>query len=134
MVAWRAVRIAGAFLLLLPACSGGGLSIPPDRPILGWSGNSAIDANRALLPKGFTAPDVHSCAADPTRPYIAELFFHGTSDVQVNWHWAPIVPGPNPHAPVLDQPELSLAGTLVGADDSGDDVLGDHPFGLDVDA
>jgi hypothetical protein len=121
-------------LLLLTACSGGGLSIPADRPILGWSGTTAIDANRALLPKGFTGPDVRACAADPTRPYIAELFFHGINDVQVSWHWAPVLPGPTPRKPVLDQPELSLAGTLVGADDSGDDVLGDHPFGLDVDA
>jgi len=120
-------------LLLLAACSGGGLSIPADRPILGWSGSSAADANRALLPKGFTAPDVHACAADPTRAYIGELFFHGTTDIQVLWHWAPIVGGANALSPALDQPELSLSGTLVGADDSTDDVLGDHPFGLDVD-
>jgi hypothetical protein len=121
------------WLLLLAGCSSG-LSIPADRPILGWSGSSATDSNRARLPKGFTAPDVHSCAKDPTRAYVGELFFHGTSDIQVEWHWAPIVPGSDPLRPTIDQPEFSLAGTLVGADDSGDDVLGDHPFGLDVDA
>jgi hypothetical protein len=118
--------------LLASACSSGA-SIPADRPILGWWGSTASDANRAALPTGFTAPDVHACAADPTRAYIAELFFNGIDDVQVLNHWAPIVPGPNPHRATLGQPELSLSGTVVGGDDSGDDVLGDHPFGYDVD-
>jgi hypothetical protein len=36
--------------------------------------------------------------------------------------------------PTLSQPEFSLAGALAQADDSGDDVLFDHPFGTDVDA
>ncbi|TMA26605.1 MAG: hypothetical protein E6J78_12670 [Deltaproteobacteria bacterium] len=125
------MRGQSLFLLLACGCSSG-LSIPADRPVLSWSGSAASDANRSLL-HGFAGPDVHSCAQDPTRVYIGELFFYGISDVQVPWHWAPIVSGPFASRPTLSQPEFFLAGALVGADDSTDDVLGDHPFGLDVD-
>src|SRR5712692_7061186 len=121
-------------LSLMVGCSGGGVSIPADRPILLWTGNSASDANRALLPKGFTAPAETACAADTTRAYLGELFTHGINNPQVSWHWAPIVSGPVAATPTLRQPEFSLAGALAGADDSGDDVLSDHPFGTDVDA
>src|SRR5438309_3670594 len=62
--------------------------------------------------------------------YLGELFLQG--NIQVKWHWAPIVGGPNADKPTLDQPEFSLAGTLVDASDSNDDVLADHPFGFDV--
>src|SRR5512140_422776 len=110
-------------LFVLCACSSGGLTVPADRPTLLWS---SADPNRGLIPSGFTTPDVHVCAADPARQYVGELFEHGINDVQVLWHWAPIIPGPNPHRPTLDQPQLSLSGALVGSDDSTDDVLGDH--------
>jgi hypothetical protein len=106
------------------------LAIAADRPILGWSGSSATDRNRALLGTGFPGPDEHSCAADPTRVFIAELFLQGLNNVQVIDHWAPVVPGPRAIR-TLDQPELSLAGEVRGAHESGDDVLGDHPFGYD---
>ncbi len=86
------------------------------------------------MPKGFTAPDEHACAADPTRIYLGELFLDGIDHPQVLWHWAPIVPGPQAALPTLSQPEFSLAGALAEVDDSGDDVLADHPFGTDVDA
>jgi len=62
--------------------------------------------------------------------YLGELFMQG--NVQVNWHWAPIVRGPNADKPTLDQPEFSLAGTVVDASVSTDDVLADHPFRFDV--
>src|SRR5438132_13333628 len=87
-----AMRGQSLFLLLACGCSSG-LSIPADRPVLSWSGSAASDATSSLL-HGFAGPDVHSCARDPTRVYIGELFFYGISDVQVPWHWAPIVSGP----------------------------------------
>ena len=118
-----------AVLCLICACSKGpSLVIPADRPILGWS--TAPDEK----PAGFTQPDEHRCAADPTRVYVGELFVNGIDDVQVDWHWAPVLPGPNAALPTLAQPELSLAGTLAGANESTDDVLADHPFGPDVNA
>src|SRR5205814_5241171 len=69
-------------------CSSDLISAPADRPLLSWTGTSAVDANRALLPKSFTEPDVHACAADPTRRYVGELFINGLDDPQVSWHWA----------------------------------------------
>jgi len=105
-------------------------AIPADRAILLWYGSAAQDQNRRNLPPGFSAPDVHACAADATRIYLAELFLQG--NVQVDWHWAPVVRGPDASRPTLDQPEFSLAGTLVDASDSTEDVLADHPFGKDV--
>ena len=122
-----------ALAAMVAACSGGP-SIPADRPILLWTGDAAASANRALLPKGFTAPDEHACAADPTRVYLGELFLDGIDHPQVLWHWAPIVPGPQTGLPTISQPEFSLAGALAEVDDSSDDVLADHPFGTDVDA
>ncbi|MCA1825475.1 MAG: hypothetical protein ABR567_03030 [Myxococcales bacterium] len=121
--------------LCVAACSSGpGISVPADRPPLSFTGTSATDANKAALPKGFTTPDEHACAADITRVYLGELFVNGLANAQVLWHWAPIVSGAQPAQPTLNQPEFSVAGTLRGVDDSGDDVLADHPFGLDVDA
>ena len=108
--------------------------VPADRPLLSFTGTSATDANQAALPKAFTRPDEHSCAADTTRIYLGELFVNGLDNPEVSWHWAPIVSGAQPAQPTLGQPEFSVAGTLRGVDDSGDDVLADHPFGLDVDA
>ena len=111
------------------------MTVPADRPPLSFTGTTATEANAGALPKGFAGPDVHACAADPTRAYLGELFASGNiNDAEVFWHWAPIVPGPHPSQPTLNQPEFSVAGTLRGADDSGDDVLADHPFGFDVDA
>ncbi len=121
-------------LLALAACSSGSITVPADRPLLSWTGTSAVDANRTRLPKNFTSPDEHACAADPTRVYLGELFINGIDNPQVSWHWAPIVSGPQAGSPTLSQPEFSLAGTLAVVDDSGDDVLADHPFGLDVNA
>ncbi|MGZ6143174.1 MAG: hypothetical protein ACXWLM_07535 [Myxococcales bacterium] len=123
------------WLLAAVACSGSSsVSVPADRPALSFTGTTAADANKAALPAGFTAPDEHACAADPTRVYLGELFTNGLDNPEVSWHWAPIVGGLQPAQPTLGQPEFSVAGTLRGADDSGDDVLADHPFGLDVDA
>src|SRR4051812_23509471 len=94
---------------LLCACSKGpALPIAADRPLLLWS-----TAPSAEKPAGFTEPDEHRCAADPTRVYIAELFVNGIDDVQVDWHWAPVLPGPDMTRPTLNQPELSLAGTVA---------------------
>lgn len=121
-----------ALFTLLAACSSG-IQVPADRPILSWTGTAARDRNRALLPKGFTAPDPHVCAQDTTRPYLGELFTNGLDNPQVNWHWAPVVAGPQQSAPTLNQPEFSLAGEVAQTDDSTDDVLADHPFGTDVD-
>ena len=122
------------WLIAALGCSSSSISIPADRPALSYTGTSAIDANKKLLPAGFTRPDEHACAADITRVYLGELFTNGLDNPEVSWHWAPIVGGNQPAQPTLGQPEFSVAGTLRGADDSGDDVLADHPFGLDVDA
>jgi hypothetical protein len=54
--------------------------------------------------------------------------------VEVNYHWAPVIDGPQPGRPTLGEPELSLAGRIMFANDSSDDVLADHPFGTDVNA
>lgn len=124
--------VAASLLALIAACSHEeSPPIPADRAVLLWYGSGAQDQNRRSLPPGFTVPDEHACAADTSRIYLGELFLTPT-DPQVKWHWAPIVRGPDPARPTLDQPELSLAGTLVAAGDSNDDVLADHPFSLDV--
>src|SRR5260221_10618436 len=124
-----------ALLVVTIACSGGGgVPIPSDRPLLLWTSTSASDANRALLPKGFTAPSETACAADTTRAYLGEIFVHGIDNPQVNWHWAPIVPGPTAATPTLGQPEFSLAGTIAPAGDSGDDGLFHPPLRPDPDA
>ena len=96
--------------------------VPADRPLLSFTGTSATDANKAALPKAFTRPDEHNCAADTTRIYLGELFVNGLDNPEVSWHWAPIVSGAQPAQPTLGQPEFSVAGTLRGVDDSGDDV------------
>lgn len=126
----RLVLLALAFL----AGSCRGYRIPGDRSILDWWSNESFTGDYALVPALFDGPDEHRCAADPTRVYIAELFSSGIDDVEVNWHWAPLIPGPDDARPTIDQPEYSLAGTIAGVDDSDDDVLADHPFGLDVNA
>ena len=108
------------------------VDIPADRPILAYTGTTAQEADAALMPQGFTEPDPTVCATDPTRQYLGELFRHGFTDNQVLWHWAPVVPGPDPSHPTLDQPEWSLSGDVVWAGDSYDDVMADHPFGLDT--
>src|SRR3989442_2369972 len=131
MYTYTYTRAAAAGALALCACSHEEApAIPADRPILLWYGSGAQDQNRRNLPPGFGDPDEPSCAADITRIYLGELFLQG--NIQVDWHWAPVVRGPNAARPTLDQPEFSLAGTLVDASDSTDDVLADHPFGLDV--
>ncbi|MFL5312146.1 MAG: hypothetical protein ACJ79H_17065 [Myxococcales bacterium] len=124
-------KLAGLLLVAVVACSHEQApAIPADRPVLLWYGSAAQDQNRRNLPPGFNAPDEHACAADTSRIYLGELFLQG--NVQVNWHWAPVVRGPDANRPTLGQPEFSLAGTLVDASDSTDDVLADHPFGFDV--
>lgn len=110
---------------------GSGLRVRADRPILDWTGTTASDANARLLPSGFTGPDEHACALDPTRQYIGELFKTGINHIEVDYHWAPIVPGPAARR-TLGQPEISIAGVALGVNDSGDDVLADHPFGVDT--
>ena len=123
-----------ACLLLLAAACSRSSGLPADRPITAFWPGSAEAANRAIVPASFTVPDEHACAADPTRAYISELFFHGLDDIQVEDHWAPIFPGPFSRRRSVGQPELSVAGRLTGVNDSSDDVLGDHPFGPDMNA
>lgn len=106
------------------------LEIPADRPILGYMGTTATDRDESLLPVGFSGPSETACAEDTTRVYIAEMFTHGINDVQVDYHWAPVVPGPalkpeNP--PVVDaytalapQPDADAdapTAIIEGADD-----------------
>lgn len=113
---------------------------PVDRPILLWTGaddqhDSGALRNAAILPKSLqdpkSEPDPHACGKDPTRQYIAEIFQNGINDLQVNWHWSPLLPGPNEARRSVGQPELSMAGTVLEASEPGDDVLADHPFGAD---
>ncbi len=104
------------------------------RPILQWTGQSAEASNVKKLPSGWTEIQQTRCAKDPTRQYIGEIFKFGLNNIQVDYHWAPVVPGPNAELPTLDQPEFAFAGEIESVNDSGDDVLADHPFGLDVNA
>lgn len=105
-----------------------------DRPILLWSDDGPATANAAHLPADFQKPDQTVCAKDPARQYIGELFSHGLNDIQVDWHWAPVIGGPVPGRPTLNQPEFFLAGEVTGYGESDDDVLADHAFGLDANA
>jgi hypothetical protein len=47
----------------------------------------------------------------------SELVKTGIDDIQVDYHWAPIVPGPT-NRRTLGQAELLLAGTLLGSSES----------------
>src|SRR2546422_4939314 len=85
---------ATVLVLALMACSEQEFTIPADRSILAWYGPGAEDRNRSLLPRGFNGPDVHSCAADPTRAYLAELFVAGEGAAPAPRHLAPRVSGP----------------------------------------
>ncbi len=109
-----------------------GPQLPTDRPVLLWSDPQALQQNAPHVPKDFTLPDQTVCAKDPTRQYIGELFKYGINNIQVDWHWAPVVGGPDAKHPTLDQPELNLAGVVTHYTESGDDVLADHAFGLDT--
>ncbi|MBI5610270.1 MAG: hypothetical protein HY902_15440 [Deltaproteobacteria bacterium] len=111
-----------------------GPQLPTDRPILLWSDGEALAQNAPRLPANFDLPDQAVCAKDPTRQYIGEIFKYGINNVQVDWHWAPVVAGPDAKKPTLKQPEFNLAGALTHYNESGDDVLADHPFGLDTNA
>ncbi|HWE23966.1 MAG TPA: hypothetical protein VG496_08490, partial [Myxococcales bacterium] len=121
--------LAASLLAATFGCSDEAPPIPADRSVLLWYGSAAQQRNQSNLPPGFRGPDEHACAADPTRTYLAELFIQ--HDVQVKWHWAPIVGGPDSNQPTLNQPEFSLAGTLADASESTSDLLADHPFGFD---
>ena len=124
-------HVPAAAVLAIVACSSG-TRIPGNRPILGWWGTGAAAQRIPLIVEGFDGPDPHACSPDPTRAYIGELFAHGLDDVEVPWHWAPVRSGSEPKRPTLDQPEYFLAGALEAVNDASDDVLADHPFGLDV--
>lgn len=110
------------------------LPIAADRKILDWTGDEAIILNEAKLPKGFSAIDQTACAKNPDHQYIGEIFQGGTKNIQVFWHWAPVVSGPNVAKRTMNQPEFSMAGELESASDGDDDVLADHPFGPDHNA
>src|SRR5438477_12877865 len=99
---------ATVLVLALMGCSEQEFTIPADRSILAWYGPGAEDRNRSLLPRGFNGPDVHSCAADPTRAYLAELFVAGQGAAQVAWHWAPCVVRPRAVTAALEPPESQL--------------------------
>jgi hypothetical protein len=123
--------------------SGQAALAPSDRPILLWTGaddehDSGAVRNAAILPKSLqdpkSEPDPHACGKDPTRQYIGEIFQHGINDLQVNWHWSPVLSGPNEARRSVDQPELSMSGTVLESSEPGDDVLADHPFGADFNA
>src|SRR5437016_13065075 len=87
-------NFATVLVLALMACSEQEFTIPADRSILAWYGPGAEDRNRSLLPRGFNGPDVHSCAADPTRAYLAELFVAGRGRAPGPGREAPHVPAP----------------------------------------
>src|SRR2546423_9872052 len=70
---------AAVLVFALMGCSEQEFTIPADGSILAWYGPGAEDRNHSLLPRGFNGRDVHSCAADPTRAYLAELFVAGGS-------------------------------------------------------
>ncbi len=108
--------------------------IAADRPILDWLGQSAVDHNKSIIPSTFQQPDQHACAVDDSRQYIGEIFANGISKIEVDYHWAPILPGPNPAKKTLNQPEYHVAGELLHAVNGTDDVLADHPFGVDFNA
>lgn len=136
-------------LLLLPACTADGsktedssadttetsatstVSVAADRSILQYTTDTPAQANLAQLPANFTEPDQTVCAEDPTRQYLGEIFEHGLDEIQVDWHWAPVVSGPDLSRATVDQPEWWYAGEIESGNDSDDDVLADHPFGLD---
>lgn len=107
---------------------------PLTRPILQWTGATAHDANAAKLPPDWKAVEQTRCAKDPTRQYIGEIFKFGLKDIQVQYHWAPVIPSADPKRPTLGQPEFAYAGTVQDVNDSTDDVLADHPFGPDRNA
>ncbi|NOY28261.1 MAG: hypothetical protein GXP62_20550 [Oligoflexia bacterium] len=109
----------------------GPITVADDRPILLYTDGAPVDADMGQLPKGFTVPDETVCAADPTRQYIAEIVTNGIGDIEVKYHWAPVIPGPDADHPTIDQPEWWYAGSFNDGNDSSDDVLADHPFGLD---
>jgi len=105
--------LALAALLGFSACSSGPASepVPTDRSILWWYGDSTtMQAADLLATRGFTGPDEHACSADPTRQYIGELFEHGIDDVEVPWHWAPVIPGPDAAHATSTSPSSSSPG------------------------
>lgn len=120
----------------LAACSGGlpDHGPPPtlSGPLLSFDALSAAGANASHLPPGFTTPQQTACSPDVTRGFLAELNDHGVDNSQVPSEWAPIVPGPDPAAPTVGQPEFMLAGTLRAFVRSMLDFRPAHPFGLDT--
>ncbi len=113
------------------ADTGPAIEVPADRPILSWTEGSGAAANEALIPADFAGSDQRACAADINRVYIGEIFTHGIKNIQVDWHWSPVISGPDPELRTLDQPEISLGGVVRSTNDSNDDVTADHPFGFD---
>src|SRR2546423_14093020 len=85
---------AAVLVFALMGCSEQEFTIPADGSILAWYGPGAEDRNHSLLPRGLNGPDVHSCAADPRRAYLAELFVAGGGSAPVNT--ARGAPGPGP--------------------------------------
>jgi hypothetical protein len=132
----RSAPLAACALLALAGCkktapNPGG---PLDRPILSVDLAAAAAQNAAALGASFTGPQPTSCAADTTRAFIAELTEHGISGAQVQFHWAPVVPGPIPGKGPDGQPALWASGTLVSTNHSALDTSFDHPFGWDFNA
>ena len=124
-----------ALAVTAPACkkapNPGG---PLDRPILSVDLAAAAAQNTAALGAAFDGPHQTACAADTTRAFIAELTQHGVSDAQVQFHWAPVVPGPIAGKGPVAQPALWASGTLVSTNHSTLDTSFDHPFGWDFNA
>jgi hypothetical protein len=101
-------------------------------PLISFDVAAAAAANAALLPAGYTTPQGTVCAMDTSRAFLGELATHGLSDVQVNYEWAPVVPGPTMNRPIIAQPEFYLSGSLLDFERSGADVLFAHPWSFDV--
>ncbi len=122
---------SGADTEMVADASGAPDTAALDRPILAFSGDTAVAANQAALPPGWSGIEPTRCADDPTRQFIGELVTHGITDIQVLYHWAPVVPGPDPDHPVQGMPDWYASGRVAGVAESTDDVRADHPFGFD---
>jgi hypothetical protein len=100
-------------------------------PLLAFDATAAAAANTAALPSGFTTPQATVCAMDTTRAFLGELATHSLTDAQVDYEWAPVVPGPTTGRPTVGQPEFYLSGALLNFERSMQDVLFAHPWSFD---
>jgi hypothetical protein len=128
-----------AGLLAFAGCTAGDNGLPDEGPppaltgpLLAFDSSATAAANSDALPAGFTVPQPTVCAKDPTRGFLSELVEHGISNPQVEYEWAPIIPGPVADLPTLEEPEFYLSGTVKVLNRSGLDFRPPHPFGFDT--